>query len=84
MLDNTESVDLAALLVWYREMGVDQAAAVVTAHSTLAGAGRGRACPGPCLASGSPGRYTAPVPGDGSGRGGHDGAQRGPRSRHAR
>ena len=25
MLDNTESVDLAALLVWYREMGVDQA-----------------------------------------------------------
>ena len=24
MLDNTESADLAALLVWYREMGVDQ------------------------------------------------------------
>jgi uracil-DNA glycosylase len=25
MLDNTKSADLAALLVWYREMGVDQA-----------------------------------------------------------
>ena len=25
MLDNTKSADLAALLAWYREMGVDQA-----------------------------------------------------------